>query len=165
MNHFPYKNLIIELLVALFCSSMLSLFTDGFFYWLILFIITILIWHHYSEYRFLRQLDKNKVGERYTVGIWETISQTLAYQKRRENQEKRNTLRFMSRLNRNIKSIPDAVIICNKKGTILWCNIAAQEMFSFIGIKKCRKNLFLALFFILNLESILMMYIIANLLF
>lgn len=148
MNHFPYKNFIIELLVALFCSSMISLFTDGFFYWLIFFIITILIWHHYSEYRFLRQLDKNKVGERYTVGIWETISQTLAYQKRREHQEKRNTLRFMSRLNRNIKSIPDAVIICSKKGTILWCNIAAQEMFSFYWNKKMpQKSIFSAIFY------------------
>ena len=147
MFKMPCFNFLIELSVAAAVAAVFSYFSGSFTIWFILIILLILVWHHYNETRFLKMLDRNRFSDKYQVGIWETISQTLAYQKRRSHRERFRTLRILSRLNKNIQFIPDAVIICHHDGQILWCNNAAQEMFSFFWNKKSQKNLFNVIFY------------------
>ncbi|MGR3807263.1 phosphate regulon sensor histidine kinase PhoR [Pasteurella testudinis] len=147
MLKMPCFNFVVELSVAAVIAAVFSYFSGTFLVWFLLVILLILIWHHYSETRFLKMLDRNRVSDKYQIGIWETISQTLAYQKRRSHKERFRTLRILSRLNKNIQFIPDAVIICHYDGQIYWCNNAAQELFSFFWNKKSNKNLLNVIFY------------------
>ncbi|KAE9531025.1 phosphate regulon sensor histidine kinase PhoR [Testudinibacter aquarius] len=147
MFKMPCFNLIIELLVATTIAAFFSYFSGTFLLWFVFVLLLLLIWHHYNETHFLKMLDRNRVSDKYQIGIWESISQTLAYQKRRSHKERFKTLRILSRLNKNIQFIPDAVIICGQDGQIYWCNNAAQELFSFFWNKKSQKNLFNVIFY------------------
>lgn len=147
MLRMPCFNFIVELAAAAAIAVVFSYFSGSFLIWFILVLLLILIWHHYNETRFLKMLDHNRVSDKYQIGIWETISQTVAYQKRRLHKERFRTLRILSRLNKNIQFIPDAVIICHQNGQIYWCNTAAQELFSFFWNKKSHKNLLNVIFY------------------
>ena len=85
MFKMPCFNFLIELSVAAAVAAVFSYFSGSFTIWFILIILLILVWHHYNETRFLKMLDRNRFSDKYQVGIWETISQTLAYQKRRSD--------------------------------------------------------------------------------
>ncbi|KGQ70096.1 ATPase [Chelonobacter oris] len=147
MLKMPCFNFVLEVSVAAVTAALFSYFSGSFLIWFILILLLILIWHHYNETRFLKMLDRNRVSDKYQIGIWETISQTVAYQKRRSHKERFRTLRILSRLNKNIQFIPDAVIICRYDGQIYWCNNAAQELFSFFWNKKSQKNLLNVMFY------------------
>lgn len=147
MLKMPCFNYVIEVAAAAAVAALFSYFSGTFLVWFVLVLLLILIWHHYNETRFLKMLDRNRVSDKYQIGIWETISQTVAYQKRRSHKERFRTLRILSRLNKNIQFIPDAVIICHQDGQIYWCNNAAQELFSFFWNKKSHKNLLNVIFY------------------
>ncbi|MFZ7130709.1 PAS domain-containing sensor histidine kinase, partial [Avibacterium avium] len=50
-------------------------------------------------------------------------------------------------MNKHIQYFPEGIIICQKEGVILWCNSAAQEIFSFYWHKKAHKNIFSIIFY------------------
>lgn len=106
-----------------------------------------LVWHHYQEFNLLHSINRDQINDRYQIGTWEAISQTLAYQKKKLRKARFSTLRMLSKLNKNIEFLPDAVILSNRKGDIYWCNTAAQEMFSFFWNKKAKKNLLNIIFY------------------
>lgn len=147
MLKMPCFNFVVEVTAAAVIAALFSYFSGSFLVWFALALLLILIWHHYNETRFLKMLDRNRVSDKYQIGIWETISQTVAYQKRRSHRDRFRTLRMLSRLNKNIQFIPDAVIICHHDGQIYWCNNAAQELFSFFWNKKSHKNLLNVIFY------------------
>ncbi|VEI44234.1 phosphate regulon sensor protein [Actinobacillus equuli] len=78
---------------------------------------------------------------------WEHISQTVAFYQKRNRREKIKTLRLLSKLNKNIQYLPDAIIICHHDGTILWCNNVSQEMLNFYWDKKLEKSVFSVIFY------------------
>ncbi|HHF2231353.1 TPA: phosphate regulon sensor histidine kinase PhoR, partial [Haemophilus influenzae] len=57
------------------------------------------------------------------------------------------SLRLLSQINKNIKYLPDAIIICQHNGNISWCNSIAQQMFDFCWNKKVQKNIFDVIFY------------------
>ena len=80
--------------------------------------------------------------------LLDNISQTTAYYKSKNRKERIKTLRLLSKLNKNIQYLPDAIIICDNEGNISWCNNASQEMFMFYWNKKINsKNLFNVIFY------------------
>lgn len=142
------KHFALELLFAGGISFLFSLFSQTFSLWFIVCLILLLIWHHYNELTLLEILDPNKQAtkKRKTSAI-EHISQTAAYYQQSKRKDKIKTLRLLSKLNKNIQYLPDAIIICEENGDISWCNQVAQEMFDFFWDKKSPKNVFKVIFY------------------
>ena len=142
------NHLIIEVLLAVVIASLLSLFSKDFSFWLIAVLVILLIWHHYNEFSLLQIINPNKPPKsKKKITALEHISQTAAYYNERTRREKIKSLRLLSKLNRNIQFLPDAVLICEHNGDISWCNQAAQEMFEFIWDKKTQKSIFKVIFY------------------
>ncbi|MBE2894851.1 phosphate regulon sensor histidine kinase PhoR [Spirabiliibacterium falconis] len=140
-------NFSIELLLTAVLAFIFQYFAGHFWIWFTCFLMLVLLFHHYNENNLLKWLHKADLNKKHYMGIWDTLSQTIAYQKRRTRKERIKTLRILSRLNKHIKFLPDGVIICQHNGTILWCNIAAQELFGFYWHKKVHKNIFNVIFY------------------
>ena len=146
--HLSLKHLILEIVLAVGIAFIFSLFSENFLFWFLIFLVLLLIWHHYNEYRLLELLNPNKSTKSIkALSAIDHISQTAAYYNQRSRREKVKTLRLLSKLNKNIQYLPDAIIICEHNGDISWCNQVAQEMFEFVWDKKSDKNIFKVIFY------------------
>ncbi|MCW9717933.1 phosphate regulon sensor histidine kinase PhoR [Avibacterium sp. 21-599] len=141
-----YKHIFLETLLILSFSFIFSLFAKDFHFWLVISLILALIWHHRNEFKLLEILYP-KAKAKSQRSLLEYLSPTQAYWERKNRKEKIKTLRLLSKLNKNIKYLPDGVIICQQNGEINWCNNTAQEIFSFYWHKKTHKNIFNVIFY------------------
>ncbi|MGX3066895.1 phosphate regulon sensor histidine kinase PhoR [Ursidibacter arcticus] len=142
------KHFVLELLLSVGIAFLLSLFAKEFTFWFSSILILLLVWHHYNEFSLLQIINPNRPLEKVKkVSGIEHISQTAAYYQARSRREKIKTLRLLSKLNRNIQYLPDAIIICEHNGDISWCNNVAQDMFAFFWDKKSTKSIFNVIFY------------------
>lgn len=142
------KHILLEAILAVSVAFLLSLFAESFSFWFIICLLLLLAWHHYNEFNLLQILNPNKPPKNVkTVSAIEHISQTAAYYHDRSRHDKIKTLRLLSKLNKNIHYLPDAIIICEHNGEISWCNQVAQEMFDFYWDKEWAKNVFKVIFY------------------
>lgn len=142
------KHLMIELLLAASSAFLFSLFAQNFLFWFTINLVLLLIWHHHNEFSLLQIINPNRplAKTKISRGI-EHLSQTAAYHQARSRREKIQTLRLLSKLNRNIQYLPDAIIICENNGDISWCNQAAQQLFEFFWDKNTQKNALNVIFY------------------
>ncbi|PJG85692.1 phosphate regulon sensor histidine kinase PhoR [Conservatibacter flavescens] len=141
-----YKSFIIELTLAALIAYLFSLFTNTFANWFIVTLILLLVWHNYSELHLLKLLNP-KEEKNTKFSKLENLSPTIAYNKNKTRREKIKSLRLLSKLNRNIQSFSDSIIICSLEGDISWCNNSAQELFDFYWNKKAKKNVLNIIFY------------------
>ncbi|HHF5121966.1 TPA: phosphate regulon sensor histidine kinase PhoR [Haemophilus influenzae] len=137
---------ILNFIVEINLAIIISLFTSDFILWFAIILLLILAWHHINEYRLLKYLNL-KQDNKFSLLQLGTFSQTEAYHRHRIYKEKCASLRLLSQINKNIKYLPDAIIICQHNGNISWCNSIAQQMFDFCWNKKVQKNIFDAIFY------------------
>ncbi|TCP93384.1 two-component system phosphate regulon sensor histidine kinase PhoR [Cricetibacter osteomyelitidis] len=138
-----FLQLLAELMVAAAISLLLSYFAQSFFLWFSIALVLLLGWHQDNEIKLVRALNPKE----QKASIWDGFSQTIAYYRSQNRQEKIKALRLLSKLNKNIQYLPNAIMICEKSGDILWCNNASQELFSFYWNKKAQKNIFNIIFY------------------
>lgn len=143
---FSFKYILLEITFILFFAEIFSVFAKDFIFWLAFFSILLLIWHHYIEYRLLRMLtDLDKIdSSNNSIGH---LSQSLDYYQNKNKKDKLKTLKLLSKLSNQIQYHTDAIIICNKKGEIHWCNDSAQKLFSFYWNNKVSKNIHSIIFY------------------
>ncbi|MDH2926308.1 phosphate regulon sensor histidine kinase PhoR [Lonepinella koalarum] len=140
------KSLLFELILAASIAYLFSLFAQDFWTWLAIILVLLLIWHHYMEWRLLKTLQpKNETIKPLTQ--FETLSPTLTYYNNQARREKMKSLRLLSRLNRNVQFLSEAIMVCGEKGDILWSNQHAQQLFDFYWHKKVEKNIFTIIFY------------------
>ncbi|MGY4677791.1 phosphate regulon sensor histidine kinase PhoR [Pasteurella sp. P03HT] len=145
---FSSKYLAIELILAVAVASLFSYFAQSFSFWFIIALICLLVFHHYNEFKLLNMLTPEEVPTKKKTLLLENISQTTAYYKSKNRRDKIKALRLLSKLNKNIQYLPDAILICDQSGTISWCNHASQEMFLFYWNKKVtHKSIFSVIFY------------------
>lgn len=141
------KHFILELLLAAGMAFLFSLFAKDFAFWFAIALILLLIWHHHNEFSLLQIINPNRPLDKPKTSGIEHLSQTAAYHQARSRREKIQTLRLLSKINRNIHYLPDAIIICEDNGDISWCNQAAQQLFEFFWDKNARKSVFNVIFY------------------
>ncbi|MDH2924721.1 two-component system phosphate regulon sensor histidine kinase PhoR [Nicoletella semolina] len=142
------KHFILELLIAVLSSWLLSIFAQDFSLWFMISLLILLIWHHYNEFSLLQILNPNRsLPQRKTVSTIEHISQTARFYQARSRKDKIKNLRLLSKFNRQIQALPDALIICETTGLISWCNQGSQELFEFTWDKTALKNIFNIIFY------------------
>lgn len=140
------KHILLETILLIATAFFFSLFAKDFYFWLIICLIIALIWHHNNEFKLLSLLYPQLESKKRKT-ILEYILPTQDYWRRKNRKEKIKTLRLLSKLNKHIQYFPEGIIICQKEGEILWCNSAAQEIFSFYWHKKAQKNIFSIIFY------------------
>lgn len=128
-------NFLTEMLFSVMVAFIFSLFALDFSTWLIVIFLGLIIWHHVTESRLLQSLNPESKKGLDLINL-ETFSQTIAYYRNKNKKEKFENLRLLSKLNKNIQFLPDAIIICQADGTVSWCNQSAQKMFDFYWHKK-----------------------------
>ncbi|MDY2948176.1 MAG: PAS domain-containing sensor histidine kinase, partial [Mannheimia varigena] len=133
-------NFLAELILSITLAFTFSLFALDFMSWLAVISIGVIVWHHIIEYRLLQRLNPQNKKEIELLNL-ENFSQTMADYRQKNKKEKFENLRLLSKLNKNIQYLPDATIICQDNGDILWCNQMAQKMFDFYWHKKTQKNI------------------------
>lgn len=141
------KHLLLELAIAALLAELFTLFFPGFFMWFSLFLVLLLVWHHHTEFSLLQLLDPNQPEKPKATSAIEHLSQSAAFHQERLRQDKLKTLRLLSKLNKNIQHLADAIILCNEEGEISWCNNISQELFEFYWDKKADKNIFNVIFY------------------
>lgn len=141
------SNILLELCLTAVFALICYLFADHFLEWFACGLIILLIWHHYNESRLLKLLTKSDKENKNAVDGLAYVSQTMAYYQKHSRQEKIKTLRLISRLNKQFQFLPDAVIICDLKGEISWCNQISQDLLGFYWHKKVERNIFNVLFY------------------
>ena len=147
-SYFPFKHFFLELSLSVIIAGILSFFTKNFTFWFIAYLIFLLIWHHYGEFVLLQSLQPEKKSRKNKRShFYDYIPQTLAYHKISTNKERIKTLRLISKVNKNIQFLPDAIILCKTGGEIVWCNQLAQGLFDFSWDKKLHKNIFNIIFY------------------
>lgn len=139
-------NFLAELILSITLAFTFSLFALDFMSWLAVIAIGVIVWHHIIEYRLLQRLNPQNKKEIELLNL-ENFSQTMADYRQKNKKEKFENLRLLSKLNKNIQYLPDATIICQDNGDILWCNQMAQKMFDFYWHKKTQKNILNVIFY------------------
>lgn len=139
-------NFLTEMLFSVMVAFIFSLFALDFSTWLIVIFLGLIIWHHVTESRLLQSLNPESKKGLDLINL-ETFSQTIAYYRNKNKKEKFENLRLLSKLNKNIQFLPDAIIICQADGTVSWCNQSAQKMFDFYWHKKVEKNILNVIFY------------------
>ncbi|MDU8925470.1 phosphate regulon sensor histidine kinase PhoR [Pasteurellaceae bacterium LIM206] len=140
------RSFTIEVALVAVIAYLFSLFAHSFTLWASIMLVMVLVWHHFLETKLLRQLNPkdNKINK---LSRLEKLSQTIAYDKNHDRREKFKSLRILSRLNKNIQSLSDSMIICDLAGNISWCNQSAQKLFDFYWQKKAEKNVLNVIFY------------------
>lgn len=141
------KHFLLELLLAAAVAGVFNLFFPAYFFWFSFCLLVLLIWHHHTESSLLQLLRPNEQSGRSKVTTMEHLSQSAAFYHERLRQDKIKTLRLLSKLNKHIQYLPDAIIICQENGEISWCNNVAQELFEFYWDKKSNKSIFNVIFY------------------
>lgn len=139
-------NLLAELILAITIAFIFSLFGLDISIWLIVIFVGLLIWHHITEHRLLQTLNPKSKKELELINL-ENFSQTIAYYRNKNKKEKFENLRLLSKLNKNIQYLPDAIMVSQADGELVWCNQAAQKMFDFYWHKKTQKNILNVIFY------------------
>lgn len=139
-------NFLTELLLAASLAWLFSIFSLSFSAWFAVILSLLLIWHHVTEYRLLQLLYPKKKASNELINL-ESFSETAAYYRDKNKKEKFENLRLLSKLNKNIQYLSDAILICEANGEISWCNQMAQKMFDFYWHKKTQKNIFNVIFY------------------
>lgn len=139
-------NLLAELILAITIAFIFSLFGLDISTWLIVIFVGLLIWHHITEHRLLQTLNPKSKKELELINL-ENFSQTIAYYRNKNKKEKFENLRLLSKLNKNIQYLPDAIMVSQADGELVWCNQAAQKMFDFYWHKKTQKNILNVIFY------------------
>ncbi len=141
------KHFLLELLLAAAVAGVFNLFFPAYFFWFSFCLLVLLIWHHHTESSLLQLLRPNEQSGRSKVTTMEHLSQSAAFYHERLRQDKIKTLRLLSKLNKHIQYLPNAIIICQENGEISWCNNVAQELFEFYWDKKSNKSIFNVIFY------------------
>ncbi|WP_303817270.1 phosphate regulon sensor histidine kinase PhoR [Actinobacillus minor] len=141
-----YKHIFLETILVLTIAWFFSLFAKDFYFWLIVCLIVTLIWHHQNEFKLLEILYPQAESKKRR-SILDYLSPSLSYRDRKTRKEKLQTLRLLSRLNKNVQYLPDGIIVCTQNGDISWCNNSAQNIFAFYWHKKAQKNIFSVIFY------------------
>lgn len=139
-------NFLAELILSALIAFIFSLFSLDFSTWLIVIFVGLLVWHHITEHRLLQTLNPKSKKELELINL-ENFSQTIAYYRNKNKKEKFENLRLLSKLNKNIQYLPDAIMIAQADGELVWCNNAAQKMFDFYWHKKTQKNILNVIFY------------------
>ncbi|PJG83725.1 phosphate regulon sensor histidine kinase PhoR [Caviibacterium pharyngocola] len=146
-NYSSIKYFIIELIIAVIIALLFGFFAKDFEFWFIIILILLLVWHHYSEYNLLHLLAPQQPKHKRTHNILEYFSQSIAYKNHHRRRDKIQTLRMLSKLNKNIQYLPDGIILFEENGRITWCNQVSQQIFDFFWDKKVVKDVFNVIFY------------------
>ena len=121
-----------ELLVIVFIlltSLLLALLTQSFTYGLICFLSLYLSWHLGHLLIFKRYLNSHKTRtSTKSFGLWQDIFTQAQKSSLRQLNRKHNYQLLQNELIRFLQTWEDAIVIMDRKGTILWSNQSATRL-------------------------------------
>ena len=125
----PLHRELLRLLLLLVSAPLLGLPLGHPWPALALGLLLLLLWHLYQARRLLQwSQDKERPLPYFPKGVWLHLAQLTATLHQRNRKRKRKLNRFFRQFRGATASVPDALLILDRSGTINWCNQASVEL-------------------------------------
>ena len=123
LGQLSYKKLVFEWLGACLMALIFSFFVGNLFLCLLVANGLLLCWHFYQLCKFSRWLWEDKGIEPPQASCsWFSISYGLYRMRLQQMRQKKHLLSLLNYSKKAANTIPDAIILCQKSGHLLWCN-------------------------------------------
>ncbi|SUB18131.1 Phosphate regulon sensor protein phoR [Pantoea agglomerans] len=128
LERLSWKRLLTELLLVCLPAVLLGLLFGGLPWWLLLSVLTVLLWHFHNLMRLSHWLwlDRTMTPPAGRAS-WEPLFYGLYQMQLRNRRRRRELGNLIKRFRSGAESLPDAVILTTEEGTIFWCNGLAQQ--------------------------------------
>ena len=123
LGQLSYKKLALEWLGACLIALIVSFFAGNLLLCLLVANALLLCWHFYQLRKFSRWLWEDKgIDPPQASGSWFSISYGLYRMRLQQMRQKKHLLSLLNYSKKAANTIPDAIILCQKSGHLLWCN-------------------------------------------
>lgn len=103
------------------------------FFWLFIASVAHLVWFYYHQRKLLKWLFKDKkLTPPEGTGSWESVFQGIYNLMRRRLSRERELAQRMKYFRLGAEALPDAIVVFDDEGHILWCNRLATKL---VGLK------------------------------
>ncbi len=132
LGHLSWKRLLGELLSVYVIAVLLSVFIGYLGYCLLAATLLVLFWHYYQLVRLSRWLwSERRFLPPEGRGSWMPVFYGIRRMRLQQRKQRRQLASVVSYFRRGAESLPDAVILCEADGRLLWCNHYAQNLLGF----------------------------------
>lgn len=131
LERLSWTRLVLELMLCCLLALILGSLLGSLSWWLLVSVIGLLAWHFHNLLRLSRWLwvDRSMTPPPGR-GSWEPLFHGLHLMQMRNKKRRRELGRLIKRFRSGAESLPDAVILTTRDGTLLWCNGLAQRLFN-----------------------------------
>ncbi|MCW8109412.1 phosphate regulon sensor histidine kinase PhoR [Alteromonas ponticola] len=127
--YYPFSWLRIAgtLFVYLALFALVGLVLDKFALTMCLGILALLFYHYWQLFRLNHWLwHSKKMSPPAVKGVWERIYEGIYFLQRRNRNKRKELGALVNRFREGAEALPDAAVVIDKVGAIIWCNRLAR---------------------------------------
>lgn len=129
LERLTWKKLALELVFFYFPWFIIGWFFDGLSWFLLLATVLLLFWNFYHQLKLSDILWKERSLTPPTgSGSWIPLFNGIYRLQRRIRRRRKELGTLLRRFRNGAESLPDAVVVFEQDGSIVWCNKLAQEL-------------------------------------
>lgn len=123
------KRILLEIGGVLLVSALIGWVSGAFFFVLFLGMLGLALWHYLQLRKLSHWLwEENRLFPPDGRGTWLPIFHGLHRMRKKQREERNRLAERVSYLRRGAEAIPDAVMLCDAKGRLEWCNHQAETL-------------------------------------
>ncbi len=132
LGHLSWKRLLAELIVVTAIATLLAVFVGHLGYCLFVATLLLLVWHFSQLIRLSYWLwSENRFFPPEGRGSWLPVYYGIYRMRLHQQAQRKRLASLLSYFRRGAESLPDAVLLCEADGHLLWCNRHAQHLLGF----------------------------------
>lgn len=132
LGHLTWQRLLLELFVALATALVVSLFTGHLGYCLFVAVLLLLLWHYANMLRLSHWLwAEKKLFPPQGKASWTHIYYGLYKMRLHQRKQRQRLAALISYFREGAESLPDAIVLCDREGHLVWCNHHTQTLLGF----------------------------------
>ena len=133
LGHLSWQKLLFEWLIVCLVALGVSIFTGHVLVCLLIAMIALLFWHAYYLVKLSHWLwSENQLFPPEAKGSWASIFYGLYKLCLNQRTQRKRLTSLLSYFRKGAESLPDAVVICEADGHVVWCNQRAENL---LGLK------------------------------
>ncbi|PCS23743.1 phosphate regulon sensor histidine kinase PhoR [Candidatus Enterovibrio escicola] len=132
VERLTWKKLALELAFFYLPWLIIGWFFGGLTWLLLLATVLVLLWNFYHQLKLSDWLWKERsLTYPSRLGNWTPLFNDIHRLQKRNRRHRKELANFIRRFRNGAESLPDAVVVFEYEGSIVWCNKLAQELLGF----------------------------------
>ncbi len=133
LGHLSWQKLFVEWLSVCLFALGVSIFTGHVLVCLLTAVMILCLWHFYHLLKLSHWLwSENQLFPPEAKGSWAPIFYGLYKLRLNQRTQRKRLTSLLSYFRKGAESLPDAVVICEADGHLVWCNKRAESL---LGLK------------------------------